>query len=71
MKIRISKREGRIEADPVDLPGSPAVGRGKTIPEALGNFVIAHQRRLGLIIETDESAKADEEARRRQELHGR
>jgi hypothetical protein len=64
VKIKISKSYGFIEVDPVDLPGSPPVGRGRTIPEALGDFLIHYQNQLGLQIEVDESAREAELARR-------
>jgi hypothetical protein len=69
MKIVIkSHGEGSIEVDPVELPGMPPVGRGKTIEEALGNFLIAYQKELGLEISVDASAKKAEKKRRRDAL---
>jgi hypothetical protein len=68
MKIVIKDHGGSIEVDPVELPGSPAVGRGSTIAEALGNFLICYQKELGLEIEVDDSAKKAEKKRRRDEL---
>lgn len=50
--------------DPVDEPGSPPVGRGRTMHEAYGSFLIAYQKRLGLEIEVDPSAEAAEQQRR-------
>jgi hypothetical protein len=68
VKIVIKDHGCSIEVDPVELPGSPAVGRGRTIEEALGNFLIAYQDKLGLKIEIDESAKAAEILRRERAL---
>jgi hypothetical protein len=69
MKIVIkSHGRGSIKVDPVELPGSPSVGHGKTIEEALGNFLIAYQKELGLDIVVDESAKKAEKKRRRDAL---
>ena len=69
MKIVIkSHGRGSIEVDPVELSGSPSVGRGKTIEEALGNFLIAYQKYLGLDIVVDESAQKAENKRRRDAL---
>jgi hypothetical protein len=68
MKIVIKDHGGSIEVDPVELPGSPPVGRGSTIAEALGNFLICYQKELGLEIEVDDSAKKAEKKRRRDEL---
>lgn len=58
MKVVIRERsKGWLEVDPVEFPGSPAVGRGSTIEEALGNFLICYQKELGLEITVDESAQ--------------
>lgn len=71
MKVLIRRRGNQFEADPVDLPGSPPVGRGATIIEALGNFLISYQHDLGLEIEVDETAKAAEQQRRSESLSDR
>lgn len=64
VKIKISKTEDGFVADPVSEPGSPPVGRGGTITEALGDFLIHYQAQLGLIIDIDSSALDAENARR-------
>lgn len=71
MKIKISKRGSRFEADPVDLPGSPPVGKGDTITEALGDFLRHYQAELGVQIEVDASAVEAEQKRRSDELEQR
>lgn len=53
-----------IEVDPIERPGACAVGRGKTIEEALGNFLICYQKELGLEITVDKTAKKAEKKRR-------
>lgn len=65
MKV-VLKKIGRssFEADPVDRPGSPSVGRGRTMLEAYGNFLIQYQHELGLRIVVDSSAWDAEERRR-------
>jgi hypothetical protein len=69
MKIVIkSHGPGSIEVDPVELPGTCAVGRGKNIEEALGNFLICYQKELGLDIEVDKSAQNAEKKRRKDAL---
>lgn len=69
MKIVIkSHGPGSIEVDPVERSGSPYVGRGKTIEEALGNFLICYQKELGLEIEVDKSAQKAEKKRRKDAL---
>lgn len=70
MKIKISKYN-QFEVDPVDLPGSPKIGRGRTMLEALGSFLICYQDALNLTIEVDETAKPAEKRRRRRELSKR
>jgi hypothetical protein len=57
--------------DPIDLSGSPRVGRGRTMLEAYGDFLIGYQEKLGLRIEVDESAKPAEMKRRGRELNKR
>lgn len=73
MKIKISKDRysSGFVADPVDEPGSPPVGRGTTITEALGDFLVHYQAELGVEIEVDESAVAAEQARREAALSQR
>jgi hypothetical protein len=64
MKIKVSKTQEGFLIDPVSEPGSPAVGRGETLKEALGDFLIHHQSKLGLTIDLDSSALGAEQARR-------
>jgi len=69
MKIVLKKNGPKsYEVDPVELCGSPSVGRGQTMLEALGNFLICYQKELGLDIVVDGSAQAAEKERRRREL---
>ncbi len=57
MKIKISKGpSGGFVVDPVELPGSPPVGRGDSVTEAMGNFVAHYHKQMGLEIEVDASA---------------
>lgn len=65
MKV-VMKKVGphSFEADPVDRHGSPPVGRGRTMLEAYGQFLIHYQHELGLKIVVDSSAW-DAESRRR------
>ena len=64
MKVKISKRGNCFEADPVEMPGSPPVGRGNSIKEALGDFLIHYQQQLGVDFEVDKSAAEAEQVRR-------
>ena len=64
MKVVIKAEGERFVVDPVDKSGSPAVGRGASMVEALGDFVICYQTELGLDIVVDESAQAAENQRR-------
>lgn len=70
MKIVIYKNGDEFTADP-DTPGQPPVGRGKTMEEALGNFLRAYQRELGVHITVHSSAWDDELKRREEELSKR
>jgi hypothetical protein len=64
MKVKISKRGDRFEVDPVDVPGSAAIGKGNSIDEALGDFLRHYQAELGVQIEVDASAQEAEQQRR-------
>jgi hypothetical protein len=68
MKIVISKWSSCYTVDPVDMPGSPMVGRGDTMDEAIAAFVRCYQHDLGLDIVVDETAMPTELERRRREL---
>jgi hypothetical protein len=71
MKLRISKEDGRFMVNDPELPGSPYVGRGRTMLEAIGGFFHAHQTRLGIDFEVDDTAVPAEMRRRRRELRRR
>lgn len=64
MKVKISKRGNRFEAAPVEIPGSPPVGKGDSITEALGDFLRHYHAELGVDIEVDASAQDAEQERR-------
>lgn len=68
MRVVIKAEGERFVVDPVDKSGSPAVGRGASMVEALGDFVICYQTELGLDIVVDESAQAAENQRREDAL---
>lgn len=71
MRIGIKREYGEVVAEPVDLPGSPPVGRGANIKEALGDFLIHYQEQLGIKIEIDATAEQAERDRRVVELNKR
>lgn len=71
MRVVIKKFGTSFEVDPVDLPGSPGVGRGPTMDAALGSFLRQYQQQLGVEIEVDSSAQQTEKARRYRELRKR
>lgn len=72
MRIQVSKRGKHFIVDPVDQPGSPAVGVGRTLKEAFGEFLIAQQKALGITeIVIDPSAQSAENNRRRKALEQR
>lgn len=68
MRVKISKAGKHFIVDPMDLPGSPAVGRGRTMMEALGSFFHHHQDRFEVEFVVDSTAQAAETNRRRREL---
>lgn len=73
MVIKILRENSRtimVRPDP-EPPGLYPVGRGDTIIEALGNFLIQYQKELNLTIEVDSSAVPDEMARRTEALKRR
>lgn len=55
---------GTFEIDEPTRPGSPPVGRGATMIEAMGDYLLNNQRYLGVTFDVDESAQAAEDARR-------
>jgi hypothetical protein len=66
MKVVLKKTGPHsFEADPVDRSGSPRVGRGRTLLEAYGNFLIQYQDELGLKLVVDSSAWDAENRRRK------
>lgn len=64
MKVNVSEQYGEFIADPVDKSGMPTVGRGKTLLEALGAFLITYQSQLGVVVEIEETAAQAEIKRR-------
>jgi len=68
MKLRISKEEDHFLVDDPTIPGSPPVGRGKTILEAIGSYFHNNQTNLGLSFDLHESAYLAESNQRKREL---
>lgn len=68
MKLRISKEEDHFLVVDPTIPGSPPVGRGRTMIEAIGYWFHRNQDRIGLEFEVTESAMPTELRRRRREL---
>lgn len=50
--------------DDPEMPGSPAVGRGATMAEALGEWLLQNQHLVHIHLDVDESAQWAEEKRR-------
>ena len=67
-RLRISMEGDQFMVDDPSLTGSPPVGRGKTMIEAIGSFVHNNQDRFGFIFDVDPSAEHAEEERREREL---
>ncbi len=53
------------------VPGSPSVGRGRTMKEAIGDWFICYQDRLGFEFEVDPPAQPAENRRRAREMKRR
>ncbi len=64
----IKKFDYGFEVQPVPCIGSPYVGRGKTMMEALGQYLHLMQTEWDIFIDVDESAWPDELKRRKEEL---
>jgi hypothetical protein len=71
MTLTISKEGKRFVVDDTSRPGTPAVGRGRTMKEAIGDYFHANQLILGVTFDVDESARDAELRRRIRELRGR
>ena len=71
MKLRITKDGNLFEVDDQSQPGSPTVGRGRTMKEAIGDYFHGNQIELKIEFEVDESARPAEMRRRRRELSRR
>jgi len=71
MKLRLSKEDGRFMVDNPKACGSPRVGFGRTIREAIGDYFHGNQKELGIEFDVDKSAWPAELRRRRWELSKR
>lgn len=71
MKIKIFKFDYGFEVQPDPCIGSPYVGRGHTVNDAIANYIRIYQHQLGLEITVDESAWPTELRRRERELRKR
>lgn len=69
--VTVKAESGKIVADVATWPGSPAVGRGDTIYEALGRWLHANRGAVGVEIVLDMSAFDQEMERRLEELGSR
>jgi hypothetical protein len=69
MRLLISKEpDGRFLVEDRSLRGSPPVGRGRTILEAIGSWLHSNRALVGVAFDVDHTAKPAEERRRRREL---
>lgn len=71
MRLKLSKEHGQFVVDAPFGSGSPAVGRGRTIREAIGDFFHVNQTELDISFIVDESARPAEMRRRSRELSKR
>jgi hypothetical protein len=71
MTLTISKTGRLFQVDDLSRSGSPIVGRGSTMKEAIGDYFHANQLDLHIKFEVDETVRATEMRRRRRELSKR
>jgi hypothetical protein len=71
MLLKISKEGRQFVVDDFSRPGSPIVGYGRTIKEAIGDYFHGNQVELDIAFAVDESAQPAETRRRRRELSKR
>jgi hypothetical protein len=72
MQLRIEKQDNQFIVDNLDAAGMAKIGRGKTIRKALGDFLISHQKELGITsISMDKDSMLAEEKRRKKQLNKR
>ena len=71
MILTISKENGRFEVVDDSAPGSPPIGYGRTMMEAIGRWFHSNQTKIGLDFIVKDSAKPAEMRRRRRELSRR
>lgn len=69
--LTIEKVGSQFTVDEKARPGSPPVGRGRTMLEALGDYVLNNQEHLDVHLEVAETAQAAENRRRARELKKR
>ena len=70
MKLTITKSESGkyFVVEDLSLPGSPALGRGRTMKEAMGDWLINNQREMGIVFDPVGAAWQTELRRRRRDL---
>lgn len=71
MILHITKEYGKFVVDESDAPGSPPVGRGRTIMEAIGNYFHNNQSKLCISFVVEQQAVPAEMRRRNRELKKR
>ena len=71
MILSITKEFGRFVVDEKGAPGTPSVGRGRTMMEAIGNYFHTNQTKLEIAFEVEPQAQPAEKRRRQRELSRR
>jgi hypothetical protein len=71
MVLTISREGGRFIVDDRSRPGTPRVGWGRTMKEAIGDYFHGNQAELGIKFEVHGTAQPAEQRRRRRELSRR
>lgn len=70
-RLTVSKEGDHFLVDNPLECGTPPVGRGRTIKEAIGDWLHTNQSRLGLSFDVVGAARETEERRRHRELRKR
>lgn len=68
LNLTIAKEGDMFVVDNPSVAGSPYVGRGRTMLEAIGRYFHNNQTELGINFTVDETAQPAEDRRRAREL---
>jgi predicted ATP-grasp superfamily ATP-dependent carboligase len=66
--LTITKQDKNFIVDDTSRPGTPYIGRGRTMIEAIGDYFVQNQHLLDLRFELDPQVQSTEKRRRAREL---